>query len=262
MIRASVALLLVALAARADAAPLARVEVRGGSGRVTVTGSPAAKGVSGDGKIAVLGSTATVRGEHPHDEIKIAVPAGVDLGVTTWSGDIAVVGVGGAISLRTVSGRLEVRGRVKRLAARSVSGALAVEELAGPAEVKTVNGAIRIKGKLDGISAASVSGAVSLEGLSDGRVSTTSGPITVQGAIGKGKRGQVRTHSGRIELRLRAPAGLRYTLRSAMGRVELAGARASAGGGDGRTTQGTLGAGGGALEASSFSGDIRLELKP
>jgi DUF4097 and DUF4098 domain-containing protein YvlB len=253
----SLGVLTVLMAAPASAAPM-RVTVKGGSGTVTVTGSAQAKQVTGSGRISVGKGEVEVRPDSLDDEIKLTIPVGTAVEVKTMSGDVRVEGVWGAVAIKTVSGSVTVNG-AKRLEVKSVSGTIVAENASGPIEAKTVNGDIQIKGKLDDAKIVSVSGKVVLAGFGQGKVSTSSGSLKVQGTLEKGRSAKLVSHSGNVDATLRAPAGLKYDLKTHSGRIDLKldGKQTQV---DSGSAQGTYGAGGASLDLVTFSGDIRLEL--
>jgi DUF4097 and DUF4098 domain-containing protein YvlB len=121
-----------------------------------------------------IGSTAsgvTVRiinrsGERQIDgtDLYLRVPEAASIEAETVSADISVSGSHGkAISLRTVSGDLQVDASPQRIELKSVSGDVEFEGSVPRSAIETVSGEIVVVGAHDEIAASTVSGDLSLE---------------------------------------------------------------------------------------------------
>jgi len=134
--------------------------------------------------------------------VRLELPAGSRLEVTTASGDVSVAGIGGDLRVRTASGDVHASD-VRTLELDTASGDITVEELLGSAQIHTVAGDVRLKASgapLTAVELRSVSGELELEAgcAADCRVTAT----TVSGDV------QLRTRPGSsYTLRFRSQAG-------------------------------------------------------
>ena len=249
-------------ASEAAAAP--KVVIRTASGDITVVGSASAREVKSNGRIERAGAEVRVRGAGPHEALTVTVPAGAEVGARSASGQIKIRGVHGSVSGKTANGDITVaqagRGRVT---VKSVSGAVRVSGVKGGLRVKTVSGDVLATGQLKDVDITSVSGTIRIDRLSGGggAVRTTSGKVTVKGALASRSKVRIRSHSGPVEVDLSVPRGARYELRSFSGRLRVArgrGAPLDAG----KRAEGAVGKGLARIKLSSFSGDIMLRLRP
>jgi hypothetical protein len=155
--------------------------------------------------------------------LTVQVPRGSQLSITGVSADIRSTGVAGAQHLQAVSGDIHA------------------DVFAAPVDVHTVNGDIRLSGngQASHITAASVSGNVrvgqgagdvqatsisgdlqlTLKPAGSVRLRTTSGDITIDGALAPNAMLDMNTVSGRIDLQAAAPAGLTYDVNSFSGDI-------------------------------------------
>jgi DUF4097 and DUF4098 domain-containing protein YvlB len=168
--------------------------------------------------------------------IKLELPAGSRVEITTVTGSIDVSGALGEVRARTMSGRVTSAGP------READ----VETIDGPVKVGDAEGNVRVH---------TIAGAVSVDGSGpalQAEVETSSGQVDVRGLCGKGCRIDVDTVSGEVRLGLdsRSSFGLRFTSHS--GKLRDRGA--STGGND-AWTDAAWGAGEGRIECETFSAD-------
>ena len=172
-------------------------------------------------------------GEHRRNyqlttDFTIAAPAGTHLILKSVSGNLTVTGITGEVSAETVSGNVQLSSGGRVTTAKSISGNVDVSDTKfdGSLEADSVSGDVRMQRvSARRISIGSVSGNVRLDDVQSDRIDahTTSGNATFAGTL--------------------APNG-RYELKSFSGEVRVA-------------LSGNVGF---ALEASSFSGDVRSDL--
>lgn len=230
----------------------------------------------------------------PRVEVQLVldVPPGVDVHVTTTSGEVDVEGMTSAMVLRTTSGDVGVRrtrgplrvettsgdvdaSDVARAQLSTASGDVFVNGAAGPVRVSTASGDLTVNGARDSLSLQASSGDLQVEDSPrtlDAR--TSSGEIFVQSAAGAVR---VAASSGGVRMRLRGPlrsaevstgsGSVQLELASGMDADLRAGTRtgeidsrlnlgeATTGRGE---LAGRLGRGGAAVRIETSSGDITL----
>jgi len=151
---------------------------------------------------------------------EVSVPIGTHVRASSVSGNIAVRGVAGEVSVNSVSGDIEVRdasdrvemhtvsgdvraSRVRgRIRANSVSGDITVDDINGELNAKSVSGEVRARGSLTGLAFESVSGDFDFAGdfKGDGAYSAA-------------------THSGDVRLTLPSNIGATLDLQTFSGEV-------------------------------------------
>lgn len=154
--------------------------------------------------------------------VRIDVPDGADIEISTAAGDIAAEGAYGEARLNTASGDITVgdtsgdlnaNAASGEIRARSVggkaelstaSGDIDCEVLHGPARARTASGDVTIKKAHSHVSAQTASGDVRLGELQDGcHVQTASGDQELERAVS----GRARLHTMSGDLRVGVPRG-------------------------------------------------------
>lgn len=263
--RCAVAIGLLLLASSAAGAPAPKVTIRGVSGEITVTGSASARQVTGSGRIERDGDEVEVRGSMPQDDLVVTVPAGAEVTAKTASGRIRVTGVKGSVTCKTANGDVTVEGAGRgKVTVKSVSGRVRVSGASGELVIKTVSGDVKALGRPTAVKITSVSGKVELDRLTGkgGVVKTTSGRVSLRGALAADGRVKVRSHSGHVSVSLAVPQGARYDLRSFSGSVALARTAKGAPASLGSRAEGSVGKGRARIKLATFSGNITLRLRP
>jgi hypothetical protein len=195
------------------------------------------------------------KSEWPHvpagidGKLRVEVPSGSNVELTTASGDISVRDTNGDVRLRTASGEVKLRG-VRNVEVMAVSGDVATDNANGDVRLRTVSGDARI----------TQSG--SNHQLEFG---TTSGDLDWSGACGAGCRIEARSMSGDVKLQL-APSSsfeLRYASHSGdlqddlkMQTIDVSPTRHGSG-----QVHARYGKSEGLIEAQSFSGDLHITRK-
>src|SRR5262249_43324592 len=141
-----------------------RLEVRNGSGDVTVKGGPG-EGVrveadkqrfsSEDCELVFDKDGTTLRVEarpkdrwpHGHCEVsfRIDVPQGVDVRTTVGSGELRITGTRGEVSVTTGSGDVTIDGELRELDVKSGSGDVRVRGLPASARLHTGSGDVALR---------------------------------------------------------------------------------------------------------------------
>jgi hypothetical protein len=183
-------------------------------------------------------------------KLRIEVPQGTHVELTSASGDIAVRDTGGNVRLRTASGEVRLR-KVAGVEVMAVSGDVVVENASGEVRLRTVSGDAQVSQW--------GAGANKLE------YGTTSGDLDWTGACKAGCRIEARSTSGDIKLHMSSDSNfdLRYVTHSGdiaddlkMQTLEQNDSRHGGG-----SLHARYGKGEGLVEAQTFSGDLHVARK-
>lgn len=115
-------------------------------------------------------------------EIRVEVPAGTDVRISTSSGDIAVEGVQGIVELRAASGDIDVVESGGTISARSSAGGVSIDRVVGNLAAETSSGDIRLREVRGLIAVRTSSGRIDAERLEltgNASMETQSGDIDV-----------------------------------------------------------------------------------
>jgi DUF4097 and DUF4098 domain-containing protein YvlB len=219
-----------------------------------------------------IGSTAsgvTVRiinrsGERQIDgtDLYLRVPEAASIEAETVSADISVSGSHGkAISLRTVSGDLQVDASPQRIELKSVSGDVEFEGSVPRSAIETVSGEIVVVGAHDEIAASTVSGDLSLEAgeVRRGRFEVVSGDLVMSLAVAEDGRLNCDSMSGDVRLSLPAGQQGNFVAQSLSGDIHSDfGKSSQVSNGPGVILEHQEGQGGAKIRAETFSGDVSI----
>jgi DUF4097 and DUF4098 domain-containing protein YvlB len=177
--------------------------------------------------------------------VRLELPQGSGVEVTSASGDIVVKDVGGAVRLRTASGEVRLW-RPSSVELQAVSGDVVIENASGEVRLRTVSGDVRVS---------QTGSASKLE------FGTTSGDLQWSGGCGAGCRIEARSMSGDVRLSVAAPNfDLRYVTHSGdvddeikMQIVDNTPSKHGSG-----SIHGRVGKSEGIIEIQTFSGDLHL----
>ena len=179
-------------------------------------------------------------------KLRVEVPWGSCVELTSASGDLAVRDIGGNVRLRTASGDAKVR-RAANVEAQLVSGDVTIETVSGEVRLRTVSGNAVV----------TQSGAANkLE------FGTTSGDLEWAGACNGSCRIEARTTSGDVRLQMPQSSSfdLRYLTHSGdlsddlkMQTLENSPSRSGAG-----SVHARYGKSEGIIEVQTFSGDLHI----
>ena len=180
-------------------------------------------------------------------KLRIEVPSGTHVELTSASGDISVRDTNGNVRLRTASGEVRLR-KVASVEVMAVSGDVVVDNASGDVRLRTVSGDAQVtqwSGKFE--------------------YGTTSGDLDWTGKCLAGCRIEARSTSGDIKLRLTPESSfdLRYVSHSGdvtddlkMQTLEQGESRHGGG-----SLHARYGKGEGLIEAQTFSGDLHISRK-
>ncbi|MEJ7577986.1 MAG: DUF4097 family beta strand repeat-containing protein [Pyrinomonadaceae bacterium] len=152
-------------------------------------------------------------------DIELNVPRGATIDVRTHSGDVQVAEVAEA-RIKTLSGRIDVRGASKGIDAKSTSGDIDIRESSGRVSLRTITGDIEATNAgatlaSDAFEAETVSGEITLSRVTHTNVSATSvtGSLSMTGALARGGRYEFKSSTGDVVLNLPADASFRINAR-------------------------------------------------
>ncbi len=161
-------------------------------------------------------------------DLKIMVPAGVELTFETVSAPLSVEGLTGSLLVETISGSVDVRCDLEELEIEAISGSIDIESTA----------------RLQSVSVELVSGRVTMTGelhpSGDYTFETVSGSVTLRVPAGTGADYEIETFSGKIK----NDFGPRPEKADFLPALSLSF---------------TVGSGGADVEIETLSGSIRLE---
>ena len=184
-------------------------------------------------------------------KLRLEVPWGTNVELTSASGDIVVHDTGGSVRLRTASGEVKLR-KVGNVEVMAVSGDVVVENAMGEVRLRTVSGDAQVS--------QNGNGAAKLE------YGTTSGDLDWTGTCRAGCRIEARSMSGDVKLRMASDASfdVRYVSHSGdfaddlkMQMLEQAESQHGSGG----SLHARYGKGEGIVEVQTFSGDLHVARK-
>ena len=203
-------------------------------------------------------------GDSGESDLRVTVPAGVELSIDTVSAEVQVRGVAGReLSIDSVSGDITVESGARSVEIDAVSGDIVVDMRSGDVAVESVSGDIEVKGAMDGrIQVEAVSGSIRIESDAAARqvnAGVVSGDVRLKVGLQPGGRIQAESLSGDLELTLPPNTSARVeassfngTIRSDHGKVETEEY------GPGSSLSTTLGSGDGRIDLETFSGDLTI----
>lgn len=154
----------------------------------------------------------------------VTVPTSTSVDLHSYSGDVRVSNVHGAVRLETISGNVMTSGVPHVEAAKSVSGNvdLADTSVDGDLVATTLSGHVRARGvTARGLQLGSVSGNVTVSDVHCDRVDvkSVSGNVEFAGTLTKSGRYDMHSHSGTIRLTLSGNTGFELNASSFSGSV-------------------------------------------
>jgi DUF4097 and DUF4098 domain-containing protein YvlB len=237
---------------------------------VTVTGT---LGAGAEGLDLSGGSKRTrieVEAEgNPHrviSDLEIHVPTGSRVEINSFSANISVSDVTGAVTAETVSGSISVSGPAREVSAHTVQGAIDIDGAIPSLQIEAVNGSVTVKGARGAVEANTVNGRLSVAGSAFDRVEleAVSGPIFFDGSLRGDADLSAQSVSGTVELALPASVSAEVSLSTFSGDVQSDfGQVASPRGRHGRHAESefTLGGGDARISVETLSGTITLRRK-
>ena len=183
-------------------------------------------------------------------KLRLEVPSGTNVELTSASGDIVVHDTKGAVRLRTASGEVNLH-NVGNVEVMAVSGDVVIDRAWGEVRLRTVSGDARITQEGNG--------AAKLE------YGTTSGDLDWTGTCKSGCRIEARSTSGDVKLRMSPDSSFEVRYVSHSGDVsddlKLQTLEQNESRHGGTSLHARYGKGEGLIEAQTFSGDLRVARK-
>lgn len=197
-------------------------------------------------------------------DLVVKVPAASKLEVSTVSAEVETRRVGGAQRINSVSGNLGLDVATAPVEVKTVSGDVTLRGGGGSTTVRlsSVSGDVRIERLGGELEANTVSGdlQLALGTLRSLRLRSTSGDLSLRGALERDASLEAESVSGDLDLRLAAAAGFDLDAESFSGDIATCyGARGSSSGmGPGNALRSKRGDGGARLRIKTMSGDIQV----
>jgi DUF4097 and DUF4098 domain-containing protein YvlB len=205
---------------------------------------------------------------NPHQvssDLEIHLPAASKIEINSFSANITVTDVTGAVSAETVSGSISVSGPAREVSAHTVQGVVEITGAVKSVEVEGVNGPVTVKGATGTVNANTVDGRLSVTGTSLERaeLEAVSGSVVFDGSLAKDADLSVQTVSGNVDLVLPASLSADVSISTFSGAVQSEfGDQASKGRRGRRSDEFTIGAGDAQISVETLSGTIALRKKP
>jgi DUF4097 and DUF4098 domain-containing protein YvlB len=222
-----------------------RLDMDGGNGRVSIK--------------VVLPNGSSSRNDA---RLRVQVPRGSELHVTTVSADQNINDVAGLQRLNSVSGDVSTEIAGADLELKTVSGDVRVKGHGQPARqhVTTVSGDVHMDHAAGDLDAGSVSGnlGLALDSMDSVRLRTTSGDVHFEGKLKQNANFDAATVSGDVDIRAPSEAGYTYELSTFSGEIKDCFETHTDKGTIGESASGTRGAGKGHVRAKAMSGDVQL----
>jgi len=195
-------------------------------------------------------------------DLQLRIPEAASVEAETVSADIKLSGSRGkSVSLRSVSGDLEVEASPQRIDLQSVSGDVEFEGSVTRSNFETVSGEIVVVGVSGEVSANTVSGDVTLEAgeVKQGRFEAVSGDLILSLALADSGRLACDSMSGDVKLSLPTSQQAEFTAQSFSGSIHTDfGKSVRVSKGPGVVLEHRVGENGAKIRLESFSGDISI----
>jgi len=208
-----------------------------------------------------------VRNVNEGSDLRLRVPEGATVEISTVSADTEVHGVRGDVEVETVSGQVVVRGEPRELDVESVSGVIDVDVETDTAALACVSGDLKVRGVRRELECAVVSGTIEVDAGEDMMAlecETVSGDITVTGRLPRDADWSLSAHSGDIRVRLDGDVDAEIDIETFSGEIrDVFGhqARRVSKYAPGYELQTTVGDGSATLEIEAFSGEVDVRKK-
>lgn len=204
-------------------------------------------------------------GGRDNTRLRVQIPKGSELDVTTVSADVTSDGVQGVQRLRTVSGDITAELGPSNLELKTVSGDVKLRGHGQPAQltVGTVSGDVHLDHGAGSLEATTVSGEItaSLDSARGVRAHSTSGDLRIDARLDRDAELEAQTVSGDVKVHAPSDDGFQYDVATLSGDIsDCFGAEVerSSHYGPGHNLRGTRGNGSAHLRLRTMSGDVEL----
>jgi DUF4097 and DUF4098 domain-containing protein YvlB len=197
--------------------------------------------------------------------LRVQIPKGSELDVSTVSADVTSNGIQGVQRLHTVSGDIAAELSSADLELKTVSGDVKLRGHGEPARltVGTVSGDVHLDHGAGALEVTTVSGEItaSLDSARSVRAHSTSGDLRINARLDGGADLEAQTVSGDVKVHAPSDGGFQYDVATLSGDISDcfdAAPERSSQYGPGHNLRGTRGAGSGHLRLRTMSGDVEL----
>ena len=193
-------------------------------------------------------------------EFEITIPDRMSVEANGIEMEFDAEGIGGNISINTVSGGIEVSGGRGNISLNAVEGGVTLDGANGNIALVSVDGDVTISRSSGVISVQNVDGDIILEGITSDNieVNTVDGDLGYRGTINDDGRYFLSTHDGDIMVTVPDGTNARVSVSTFSGDLEADFPVTLSGDIDQRSFSFTLGTGKALLEISTFDGMIEL----
>jgi len=221
----------------------------------------------GDNAVEVRYSAPTlsvrVRPERLSDEsmdFEITIPDRMSVEANGIEMEFSAEGIGGNISINSVSGGIEVEGGKGNITLNSVEGGVTLSDAEGNIALVSVDGDVYVSQSSGVISVQNVDGDITLDGITSDNVevNTVDGDLGYRGTIHDDGRYFLSTHDGDVLVTVPDGSNARVSISTFSGDLEADFPVTLSGDIDQRSFSFTLGTGKALLEISTFDGMIEL----
>ncbi|MDQ3136924.1 MAG: DUF4097 family beta strand repeat-containing protein [Gemmatimonadota bacterium] len=230
-------------AVRVEADPSSRtsVEITTGSGAI---------GVRTEGR----------RGPPAAVDLRITVPAWMELDLSGVHADVTVAGTRSSITVETVQGEVDVTGGEGRLSLRSVQGGVRLTGAKGRIDLRSVNEDVLVSQTSGEIAAETVNGEIVLERVdaTSLEASTVNGDVGYDGPVRNGGRYTLSSHNGDVTLAVAESSSASIAVSTFNGEFESAFPVTLRETRKGKRFSFTLGGGSAQVSLESFQGTVQL----
>lgn len=216
-------------------------------------------------EITTAGSAVTVRTEERRGppsavDLRLTVPAWMELDLSGVYTDVTVAGTRGPIAVETVQGEVTVTGGEGLLSLRSVQGSVRLTGGKGRIDVHSVNEDVRVSATSGEIVAETVNGEIVLERVNATSLeaSTVNGDVGYDGPLRNGGHYTLSSHNGDVTLAVAEGASASVAVSTFNGGFESAFPVTPRETRKGKRFSFTLGSGSAQVSLESFQGTVQL----
>lgn len=202
--------------------------------------------VSADGKVLTI--------KYRSADVKITLPEGMNLELSSKSGDLMLKGKYGNVSVKTMSGDLSFSGDAGKIDGGTLSGDVKVDAKASVQSLVSISGDVVLKGSARDVNVSSTSGDLEIYYLPERLdAKTVSGEVRAKGGLVAKAVHTYETVSGELLLWLTDDEGFTVNASTFDSDIYIDGERMS-----GRADK-KIGSGSATIRVKSMNGDIRIK---